>query len=351
MNTRSGILSRIIAGPCSAESESQLLQTAQAIKDLGLEWFRAGIWKPRTHPGCFEGVGEKGLEWLRSVKEATGLKICTEAAGAQQAEACLKAGVDMIWIGARTTANPFQVQEIADALGGSGVKVFVKNPVTPDNELWAGAIERLRLAGVKDISVVHRGFSTFEKTRYRNAPRWDKAVEFRMRFPEVPFYCDPSHIAGDTALIGEIAQKAMDLGLDGLMIETHCNPEQALSDSKQQLTPSRLQTLLQNLKLRNTDTDEQAYQGTLARLREKIDSLDENLLDILSERMELSREIGRLKRENNVAVLQSSRWDEVLGNAVEAAQKKNLDTEFITRILNEIHDASVAEQNLIISEL
>lgn len=344
-------LPKVIAGPCSAESEEQILRTAAELKEAGVEWFRAGLWKPRTMPGCFEGVGEKGLPWLQKVKEQYQLKICTEVASARHVDLCLNAGLDMVWIGARTTANPFLVQEIADAMQGAPVKVFVKNPITPDRGLWAGAIERLRRKGVEDISVVHRGFSTFDKIRYRYAPCWDIAIQFRTAFPEIPFWCDPSHMAGDVAFIPEIAQKALDLGLDGLMIESHCCPSEALSDSRQQLTPADLCRLLQGLTPRRPDSDSAAYRTALESLRARIDALDSTLVETLSQRMEASREIGRIKKENNVAILQTVRWDEVVEGALAKAEGRRLDLEFITRIFNEIHDASVAEQNKIISEL
>ena len=342
---------KVIAGPCSAESEDQVLSTARQLGRVGVEWFRAGLWKPRTMPGCFEGVGEKGLPWLGRVKSELGMKICTEVASAKHVELCLGAGLDMVWIGARTTANPFLVQEIADALAGAPVKVFVKNPITQDRLLWVGAVERLRRSGAEDISLVHRGFSTFEKIRYRYAPCWDIAIAMRSAFPDIPFWCDPSHMAGDAALIPEIAQKSLDLGLDGLMLESHCNPAAALSDARQQLTPAQLGSLLKDLKPRLRDADNADYRRTLLELRERIDELDGALVETLSRRMEVSREIGRIKKENNVAILQTIRWDEVVEAALSKAESGNLDPGFVSRIFNEIHDASVVEQNKIISEI
>lgn len=344
------ILSKVIAGPCSAESREQLLGTAVALKGIGIQWFRAGLWKPRTRPDSFEGVGEEGIPWMKEARDSLGLSICTEVASPKHVDACLKAGFDMVWIGARTTANPFLVDEISEALSGSGVKVFVKNPVNPDKGLWAGAIERLRKRGVADVSVIHRGFSSYEKTRYRNAPCWDMAIEFRTGFPDVPFYCDPSHMGGDAAYVGEIARKAMDLGLDGLMIESHINPSAALSDAGQQLAPPQLEMLLEGLKLRKTDSEDEEYRRRLSLLRERIDELDESILDMLAERMDVSREIGRVKKEGNVAIIQPDRWDEVMASIREKSTSLGLDMSFVTRIYNEIHEASVAEQNNIITE-
>lgn len=340
----------MIAGPCSAESRDQVFATAGALKEIGIEWFRAGLWKPRTRPDSFEGVGEKGIPWMKDVKSALGLSICTEVASSRHVEQCLEAGFDMVWIGARTTANPFLVNEIAAALEGSGIKVFVKNPVNPDKSLWVGAIERLGKHGVNDVSVIHRGFSTYEKTRYRNAPCWDMAIDFRTSFPEIPFYCDPSHMGGDAAFVGEIAQKAMDLGLDGLMIESHLNPSSALSDAGQQITPSRLGMLLDGLKVRNIDSEDKEYRERLTLLRERIDELDESILDLLSERMKVSREIGTVKKSGNVAIIQPDRWDKVIDSIRRKSASVGLDVAFATRIFNEIHEASVAEQNNIISK-
>ena len=345
------IRSKVIAGPCSAESRAQVLDTAGALDRMGIRWFRAGLWKPRTRPDSFEGLGEKGIPWMKEVKSRYGMFICTEVASARHVEICLENGFDMVWLGARTTANPFLVEEIASALSGAEIKVFVKNPVNPDNGLWAGDIERLKMRGVRDISVIHRGFSTYEKTRFRNAPCWDMAIEFRSSFPDIPFYCDPSHMGGDAAYVGEIAQKAMDLGLDGLMVESHVNPSAALSDAGQQLTPLELGRMLDSLKLRNTDSEDEEYRRRLSLLRERIDELDGSLIDILSERMNVSREIGRAKKAGNVAIIQPDRWDIVMEAIREKSKAAGLDIPFITRIYNEIHDASVAEQNRIISEL
>lgn len=340
----------VIAGPCSAESEDQVMATASALKERGIAVFRAGLWKPRTYPGCFEGVGEEGLPWLRRVRDELGMKVCTEVAGAQHVRACLEAGLDLLWVGARTTANPFLVQEIAEALGGSGVPVLVKNPINPDLELWTGAIERFLRCGVTDLGVVHRGFSTFDRIKYRNAPFWQHAIGMRSRYPRIPFFCDPSHMSGCTGYIQEISQHALDLGLDGLMIESHCDPARALSDSVQQLTPAELGELLSSLSVRENDSSDEGYKESLARFRERIDVIDDDLVRLLGERMEISREIGRYKKANNIAIIQTTRWEEVMEAAARAASACNLDEEFLKRIFNAIHEASAAEQNKIISE-
>lgn len=340
----------VIAGPCSAESEDQVMATASALKERGITVFRAGLWKPRTHPGCFEGVGEKGLPWLRRVHDELGMKVCTEVAGSQHVRACLEAGVDLLWTGARTTANPFLVQEIAEAVSGSGVPVLVKNPINSDIDLWKGAIERFLRCGVTDLGVVHRGFSTFEKIKYRNAPCWQHAIELRSRYPKIPFFCDPSHMSGSTEYIQEISQHALDLGLDGLMIESHCNPSCALSDSRQQLTPDELGKLLASLAVRENDSADERYKASLTRFRDRIDIIDDALVRLLGERMEISREIGRYKKASNIAIIQTARWEEVMEAAARAASVCNLDEEFLKKIFNAIHEASAAEQNKIISE-
>lgn len=340
----------IIAGPCSAETKEQVLDTARRLSQIGVKVFRAGIWKPRTHPGCFEGVGSEGLEWLRQVQVALGMKVCTEVATARHVEDCLKAGIDMLWIGARTTANPFLVQEIAEALSGADVPVLVKNPVSPDPELWTGALERLIAKGVDKIGVIHRGFSSVEELKYRNAPKWQIAVEFRSSHPEVPFFCDPSHIAGDRHLVREISQKALDLGLDGLMIESHCHPVKALSDASQQLTPEELSILLSELVVREDDSDSSAYKDKIAMLRSRIDLTDEEILRLLAARMQLCKEIGEYKKENNISILQTSRWDKVLSSVVSKGKELGLSEHFVRNVFNTIHDASVLVQDEILSD-
>lgn len=339
----------IIAGPCSAESEIQVMQTARGIQKLGVNVFRAGIWKPRTHPNNFEGIGTLGLKWLHRVKEELGMKVATEVAGEKHIFDCLKFGVDMVWIGARTTANPFLVQEIADALRDTDIPVLVKNPVNPDLDLWIGALERLNQAGIRKIGVIHRGFSTSEKIRYRNQPGWQMAIELRTRYPELPFFADPSHMGGDRIYLQEISQRALDLGLDGLMIESHCDPSCALSDAGQQLTPEALGSLLSSLKVREKDSDIPEYKENIDQLRAQIDIIDENLLYMLGTRMNVSRSIGRYKKEHNIAILQTSRWDKVLSEMINKGKDYGLKEEFVSAVFNAIHEASVQEQNEILS--
>ena len=335
----------VIAGPCSAESEEQVMQTATGLRQIGINVFRAGIWKPRTHPGCFEGVGVPGLKWMQRVRRETGMRICTEVANEKHVFECLKHGVDMVWLGARTTANPFLVQEIAEALRDTDIPVLVKNPVNPDLDLWIGAFERLNAQGVRKLGAIHRGVSTAAKIKYRNAPQWEMAVELRARYPELPMFADPSHMGGRREYLQELSQRAMDLGLDGLMIESHCDPSCALSDAAQQLTPSDLIKLLENLVVRDAVTSDEEFNENLSRLRAQIDVLDENLIFTLASRMRVSRSIGDLKKENSVAIVQPTRWDEVLEKAASSAVTYGVDPDFIKRIFNAIHEASVAEQN------
>ena len=340
----------VVAGPCSAESEEQVMETAKGLKELGINVFRAGIWKPRTHPGSFEGVGSEGLEWMRKAKEEYGLKISTEVASEKHVFECLKYGVDLIWIGARTTANPFLMQEIADALKGTDIPVLVKNPVNSDLDLWIGALERLNGAGIRKLGVIHRGFSTFDKIKYRNDPQWQMAVELRSRYPELPFFVDPSHMGGSKDYIREISQRSLDLGFEGLMIEAHCNPAVALSDAKQQLTPCELRDLLYNqITVREKDSDAPEWKEHIDQLRAKIDIIDESLLYALGSRMKISRQIGEYKRSNNIAILQTSRWDAILAKVVETGAEYGLPEKFIKDVFNAIHEASVEVQNEIIS--
>lgn len=335
----------VIAGPCSAESQEQVLETAEALRSFGINVFRAGIWKPRTHPGSFEGVGTEGLKWLRNVRDRFGMKVCTEVASAKHVYECIKHGIDMVWLGARTTANPFLVQEIAEALADTDIPVLVKNPVNADLDLWIGALERLNASGVRKLGVIHRGFSSYEKIKYRNNPQWEVAIELRSRYPELPFFADPSHMAGCRDYLQEISQKAMDLGLEGLMIESHCNPSAALSDAAQQLAPDELKRLLYDgIVVRDSDSDDQKYRDTLRELRARIDVIDENLLYTLASRMKVSARIGQIKKENNISILQTGRWDEVLGKVLKAADMYGLDREFVTKVFNAIHEASVARQ-------
>lgn len=340
----------VIAGPCSAESLDQVMDTARGLKEIGINVFRAGIWKPRTHPGSFEGVGVEGLRWLQQVKKELGLKVCTEVASERHVFECLKYGIDMVWLGARTTANPFLVQEIAEALRDTDIPVLVKNPVNPDIDLWIGALERLNREGVKKLGVITRGFTSFEKMNYRNAPQWQLSIELRSRFPELAFFCDPSHMAGDRKYLLEISQRAMDLGLDGLMVESHCNPACALSDAKQQLTPEDLIGMLNEIVVRDSDTENEDYRNNISALRARIDVLDEQIVKVLGERMSISREIGVQKKNNNIAIVQANRWDEVLEKVVKLGEAKGLDSEFVVNVFNAIHDASVEEQNKILGK-
>ena len=341
----------VVAGPCSAETEEQIMETAKGLKALGINVFRAGIWKPRTHPGSFEGIGTEGLGWLQQIKKEYGLKVSTEVASEKHVYECIKFGVDLVWLGARTTANPFLVQEIADALKGTDIPVLVKNPVNPDLDLWIGALERLNRAGVKKLGVIHRGFSTFEKIKYRNDPQWQVAIELRNRYPELPFFVDPSHMAGCKDYIREISQRSLDLGFEGLMIESHCNPSVALSDAKQQLTPDELSDLLyKQIKVKDKDSDSPEWKENIDQLRAKIDIIDENILYALGSRMNISRQIGEYKKNNNIAILQTTRWDKVLSKVIENGKEYGLSERFLQAVFNAIHDASVEVQNEIISE-
>lgn len=335
----------IIAGPCSAESEEQTLETARRLADVGIKVFRAGIWKPRTHPGSFEGAGSAGLAWMQRVRRETGLKIATEVAGARHVAQCLGHGFDMVWLGARTTANPFLVQEIAEALEGSDIPVLVKNPVSADIGLWTGALERLNASGVRKLGVVHRGFSGLETGKYRNEPGWQIAVEMRSRFPDIPFFCDPSHMGGSRGFLREISQRSFDLGLEGLMIESHCDPSCALSDAAQQITPEELKSLLGSLVVRQADSDNAEYRENIDSLRSRIDVIDENILSLLASRMQVSRRIGEYKRDNNIAILQTSRWDSVLENMVKLGEGKGLPEDFVKTVFNAVHNLSVRIQN------
>ena len=341
----------VVAGPCSAESEEQIMKTAEGLKELGINVFRAGIWKPRTHPGCFEGVGAEGLKWMQRAREEYGLKIATEVAGEKHVAECLKAEVDMVWLGARTTANPFLVQEIADALKGTDIPVLVKNPVNADLDLWIGALERLSRAGIRKLGVIHRGFSTFDKIKYRNDPQWQVAIELRSRYPELPFFVDPSHMGGSRDYILEISQRSLDLGFEGLMIESHCNPSSALSDAKQQLTPAELKELLHNkIVVRENDSDSPEWRDNIDQLRAKIDVIDENILYTLGSRMKVSSQIGEYKKNNNIAIIQTARWDHLYAKVVEKGKEYGLSEKFISAVFNAIHEASVEVQNELISE-
>ena len=334
----------VIAGPCSAETEDQVLEIARELKNSDVSIFRAGIWKPRTRPGGFEGVGEIGLHWLKKAKEETGLLMAVEVANAQHVKLALTYDIDVLWIGARTAVNPFAVQEIADALQNTNKIVLLKNPVNPDLSLWLGGLERLYNAGIKKLGVIHRGFSTYEKTKYRNNPEWQIAIELQSKFPDLPLICDPSHITGRRDMIQEVSQQALDLNYDGLIIETHCNPDKAWSDAAQQITPSTLKQLFVDLKVRKESDDADDYNQKLAGLRTQIDELDAKLINVLAERMKIADAIGRLKKERNVAVLQSNRWNEVLGRMILDGEEKGLSEEFILKLFKAIHQESISHQ-------
>ena len=327
----------VIAGPCSAETEGQVLKIAHELKDTDVTVYRAGIWKPRTRPGMFEGVGAIGLGWLKKVKEETGLLTATEVANKDHVKLAIENDVDILWIGARSTVSPFIVQEIADALEGTDKIVLVKNPVNPDLSLWLGGVERLYTANIKNLGLIHRGFSTYEKTKFRNIPEWQIAIEVKNRFPDLPMICDPSHIAGRRDLIFDLSQAALDLNFEGLMIETHSDPDNAWSDAKQQVIPTRLVEIMNDLKVRKKTTEEEAYKHELNTLRAQIDVVDQTLLDTLGKRMKVAKEIGNLKLANNVAVLQNKRWNEILGKMILEGQERELSEEFILRVLSLIH--------------
>lgn len=335
----------MIAGPCSAETEEQVMDTARQLEKLEqVTVYRAGIWKPRTRPDAFEGVGSVGLKWLRRVKQETRLLVATEVANERHVYEALKYGIDMLWIGARTTVNPFTVQEICDALQGVDVMVLVKNPVNPDVDLWTGAVERLARAGITRIGAIHRGFTSYEKIRYRNQPNWQIPIELRRRMPELPLICDPSHIGGARAYLHEISQKALDLNYDGLMIETHRDPDNALSDAAQQLTPNDLKELMSRLILRSTDTNDPKLLDILGELRQQIDVYDEHLLDLMEKRMKVSETIGHYKKENNITILQSTRWEEILDRVIQRGTSKGLSREVIESIFKAIHQESINHQ-------
>jgi chorismate mutase len=340
----------VIAGPCSAETEEQVLKIAYELKDTDVTVYRAGIWKPRTRPGMFEGVGAIGLKWLQRVKKETGLLTATEVANKDHVKLALDHDIDILWIGARSTVSPFIVQEIADALEGTDKIVLVKNPVNPDVALWLGGVERLYSANIKKLGLIHRGFSTYEKSKYRNNPEWQIAVEVQNRFPDLPLICDPSHITGNRSMIFDTCQMALDLNFDGLMVESHWDPDNAWSDAAQQVTPSNLVQIMKDLKIRKTTTEEESYQAELQNLRTQIDVADQTILDTLGKRMKVSEAIGRLKKENNVAVLQSKRWNEILGRMVLEGEERGLSEEFILRLFKAIHQESINHQEQIVNK-
>jgi chorismate mutase len=334
----------VIAGPCSAETEDQLVKIAHQLKDSDVSVLRAGIWKPRTRPGNFEGVGEKGLEWLKTAKEETGLLTTTEVANPAHVELALKHDVDILWIGARTTVSPFNVQEIADALKGTNKTVLIKNPINPDLSLWLGAVERFYTAGVKNLGVIHRGFSSYEKSKYRNNPEWQIPIDLQTRFPDLPLILDPSHIAGNRELLFDLSQTALDLNFDGLMVETHYDPDNAWSDAAQQITPETLVQIMKDLKIKKVVSESEEFVNSLNNLRAKIDISDQQLLEALSKRMKISDEIGKIKKSQNVAILQTQRWNEILGRMILKGEEQGLSEEFILKLFKAVHMESINHQ-------
>lgn len=330
----------IIAGPCSAETERQTLDTACRLAENGIRLFRAGIWKPRTKPGCFEGIGTEGLKWLQKVKQQTGMLVSTEVATPQHVRQALDYGLDFIWIGARTTSNPFAVQEIADSLAGHDIPVLVKNPISPDIALWTGAIERLYNAGIKRLGAIHRGFTSYNRHLYRNAPYWEIPIELKMQMPQLTMICDPSHIGGKRELVADLCIQAMELRFNGLIIESHINPDEAWSDAGQQITPDELKYIISHITEKNSKTVDKDINS----LRTQIDECDEALVELLAKRMQLAKEIGAFKKHNNMSVLQQDRYNEILEKRMAQAENLSLDKDFIKKIFQTIHTASVNEQ-------
>jgi len=330
----------VIAGPCSAETEEQVMTTAKELAKNGVRIFRAGIWKPRTKPGGFEGVGSVGLPWLQNVRRETGMLVSTEVATRYHVEEALKSGIDVLWIGARTSANPFAMQDIADALCGVDIPVLVKNPVNPDLELWIGAMERLYNAGITRLGAIHRGFSAYGKHLYRNMPQWHIPIELHRRLPQLSIFCDPSHIGGKRELVASLSQQAMDMGFDGLIIETHCNPDNAWSDKTQQITPEVLNLILHTIVVRETKQTTES----LSLLRQQIDQIDNELLEALAKRMRVSREIGQYKKEHNMPVVQTTRYDDILNSRAKAAEDMGMSGDFMKVVYQAIHEESVRQQ-------
>jgi chorismate mutase len=340
----------VIAGPCSAETEQQMMDTILALPPDYVHILRAGIWKPRTRPGSFEGVGSVGLKWLKKAGDAIGKPVCVEVANVKHVYEALKNNIDILWIGARTTTNPFAVQEIADALQGVDIPVMVKNPVNPDLELWIGAVERIYKAGISRILAIHRGFSTYDTSRYRNKPHWEIPIELRRRIPSLPILCDPSHICGNREMLQHVSQKALDLNFHGLMIETHISPDEALSDARQQVTPGRLHEMLRALVLRNPQTDNPGFLDKLDSLRDSIDELDLQIISRLANRMQLARKIGQYKNENNITILQPERWDEIFRSRVSEGCKLELTETFMVALMQQIHNESIRQQEAVMNE-
>lgn len=340
----------IISGPCSAETEEQVMQTAMRLAATGkVDILRAGIWKPRTRPGSFEGIGTKGLPWLQSARKASGLPVAVEVATGKQVEDALHFGVDVLWIGARTTVNPFSVQDVADALRGVDVPVLIKNPINPDLELWIGAMERVQKAGIKHVGLIHRGFSSYGNTEYRNAPMWHLAIEMKRRYPELLMINDPSHICGRRDILLDVAQTAIDLDFDGLIIESHIDPDNAWSDAKQQITPEKLGEMISSIRWRNEDVASAEYHAALEKLRQQINNLDDELMQILSQRMKVAESIGNYKKENNITILQTNRWNAILERAFAKGEKLGLSKEFVTKYFDAVHMESINHQNKIMN--
>ena len=340
----------IISGPCSAETEEQVMQTAIRLAATGkVDIMRAGIWKPRTRPGSFEGIGTKGLPWLQQARKVSGLPVAVEVATGKQVEDALHFGVDVLWIGARTTVNPFSVQDVADALRGVEVPVLIKNPINPDLELWIGAMERVAKAGIKNIGLIHRGFSSYGNTEYRNAPMWHLAIEMKRRYPDLLMINDPSHICGRRDILLEIAQTAIDLDFDGLIIESHIEPDNAWSDAKQQITPEQLGEMIGSIRWRNEDVASEEYHAALEKLRQQINNLDDELMQILSQRMKVAENIGKYKKDNNITILQTNRWNSILERAFAKGDKLGLSKEFVTKYFDAVHMESINHQNKIMN--
>jgi chorismate mutase len=337
----------LIAGPCSAESEEQVMGIARELAALGIDLFRAGIWKPRTRPGAFEGAGATALPWMQRVKAETGLRTTVEVANAAQVEQALAHGIDVLWIGARSSANPFSVQDIADALAGVDIPVMVKNPTNPDLELWIGAIERIRAAGIGQIAAIHRGFSTYAKSIFRNEPYWAIPIELRRRMPDIPLFCDVSHICGNRTDLADVAQYALDLNYDGLMTETHGDPDRALSDARQQITPAAYGSMLRGLVLKQETSDDADFLAHLGQVRHHMDELDLQILNLLARRMRLSEEIGLHKKHSRVSVLQVERWNEILEKAKTLGREMGLSEDFVSAFLTTVHQESIAKQALV----
>ncbi|NQZ77233.1 MAG: bifunctional 3-deoxy-7-phosphoheptulonate synthase/chorismate mutase type II [Ekhidna sp.] len=341
----------IVSGPCSAETEEQTLETCRRVAATGkVDILRAGIWKPRTRPNNFEGIGSEGLKWMRKAKEETGLPISVEVANFNHVFEALKAGVDILWIGARTTVNPFSVQEIANALEGTDATVFVKNPINADLELWTGALERLNKAGVSKLGMIHRGFAQHGSSIYRNEPKWQLAVEMKLRFPDIPMLCDPSHIAGNRELLQPISQQALDMNYEGLMIESHIDPDNAWSDKKQQVTPDRLDDILSDMTIRRSDVPDAELNEKLNHLRRQIDMVDDELLELLGKRMKIAEDIGEVKKDKGVTILQTNRWEEIIEKASAKGKLQGLSKKFMIRYLNAVHQESIDHQNDIMNQ-